>query len=88
MRHVLIALSVQSRATLEIIVVDNHSQDDSVEIARTYGAIVVHVPQGQFTYGLALKQRSACGKRQYLHNNERAFPSVRETLHTFLFGAL
>jgi len=54
LRQVLPALSAQSGARSQVILVDNASTDDSVEIARSYGATVVHLPEGEFTYGRAL----------------------------------
>jgi rhamnosyltransferase len=54
LRRVLHALSVQSSLPGEIIVVDNESTDDSIEVARKYGAHVVHLARHAFTYGKAL----------------------------------
>lgn len=38
----------------EIIVVDNESSDNSIEIARDYGAHIVSISTAEFTYGRAL----------------------------------
>ncbi len=54
LRHVLAALAVQSGAPLEVIVVDNASSDNSVEIAQSYNATIIHLPEGEFTYGRGL----------------------------------
>ncbi len=54
LRQVLPALSAQRGARAEIILVDNASSDDSVEIAKSHGATIVHLPDGEFTYGRAL----------------------------------
>jgi rhamnosyltransferase len=54
LRQVLLALSAQAVSRLEIVLVDNASRDDSVAVARGHGATVVHLPEGEFTYGRAL----------------------------------
>lgn len=54
LRQVLPALSAQRGARAEIILVDNASTDDSVMVARSYGATIVHLPEGEFTYGRGL----------------------------------
>lgn len=38
----------------EIILVDNESSDNSIEIARQYGACIVSITAAEFTYGRAL----------------------------------
>lgn len=54
LRQVLTALSVQKGPPLEVVVVDNASTDDSVEIAASFGATVVHLRKDEFTYGRGL----------------------------------
>jgi rhamnosyltransferase len=54
LRQVLLALSAQAVSQLELVLVDDTSRDDSVAVARSYGAIVVQLPEGEFTYGRAL----------------------------------
>jgi glycosyltransferase involved in cell wall biosynthesis len=54
LEQVLLALSVQTGPRLELILVDNASRDASVAIALGYGATVIHVKEGEFTYGRAL----------------------------------
>ncbi len=44
LRTCLVALAVQTRPADEVIVVDNDSSDDTVEVARAAGARVVHEP--------------------------------------------
>jgi glycosyltransferase involved in cell wall biosynthesis len=39
------ALARQELAPIEVVVVDNGSSDDSVDVARRHGAIVLHEPQ-------------------------------------------
>lgn len=51
LKKVLLALSVQT-IPHEIILVDNRSTDDSVRIAESFGAKIVHLEQ--FTYGRGL----------------------------------
>lgn len=54
LRTVLLGLSAQNGPSSEVILVDNASKDDSVEVAQSYGATIVHVKEGEFTYGKAL----------------------------------
>ncbi len=54
LRKTLAALNAQDGPPLEVIVVDNESTDDSSEVAREAGAIVLTLPRSEFTYGKAL----------------------------------
>ena len=47
-------LEAQSRPVDEVVFVDSGSTDDSVRIAESFGASVVHIPPGDFTFGGAL----------------------------------
>ncbi len=47
---------ISNRYKLEIIVVDNESTDNSADIARDYGAIVVSIPKHEFSWGRALNR--------------------------------
>jgi rhamnosyltransferase len=53
LRHVLRALSLQDTPA-QVILVDNASTDDSVRVAREFGATIVTLAQDAFTYGRAL----------------------------------
>jgi rhamnosyltransferase len=53
LRHVLHALSLQDTPA-EVILVDNASTDDSVRVARDFGATIVTLARDAFTYGRAL----------------------------------
>ncbi len=50
------ALAAQKGVEIEIILVDNESTDQSVALARHFGASVVHLPKSQFSYGLAINR--------------------------------
>lgn len=54
LKHVLQALSLQDVQDIEVIVIDNESTDDSVEIARAFGAKVCFLEKSAFSYGRAL----------------------------------
>jgi len=47
-------LESQSSPVDEIVLVDSGSTDDSVRIAESFGASIVHIPPGDFTFGGAL----------------------------------
>lgn len=54
LKRVLKALSLQDLKPLEIILVDNESEDESVKIALEFGAKIVRIDKASFTYGRAL----------------------------------
>lgn len=45
-----------TRAFVEIVVLDNESTDDSVAVAKTFGAHVFTLPKEEFTFGRALNR--------------------------------
>lgn len=50
-------LSLKSQVTdfdYEIIVVDNESDDDSIEVAKSFNCRIISIPRKEFTYGGAL----------------------------------
>ncbi|MCC7427716.1 MAG: glycosyltransferase [Alphaproteobacteria bacterium] len=53
-RRCLAALSLQSLAPLDMILVDNESEDETVPIARRFGARILAVSREAFSYGHAL----------------------------------
>jgi glycosyltransferase involved in cell wall biosynthesis len=54
LRHVFDALKAQRCSfEWEIVVVDNESEDHTREVCQEYGARVVSLPRGEFTYGRA-----------------------------------
>lgn len=61
--HVLHALSLQDTPA-EVILVDNASEDDSLEIATRFGATIASIDHDAFTYGRALNVglRAASGE--------------------------
>lgn len=48
------SLERQTRLADEVILVDSGSTDSSVAISESYGARIVHIPPGDFTFGRAL----------------------------------
>lgn len=63
LRKVLTALSMQHSPVGEVIVVDNESTDDSVAVAKSFGARIVPIASGDFTYGRALNVGIAAARR-------------------------
>jgi rhamnosyltransferase len=56
LRTVLRALSVQNHQSVDVVVVDNASSDDSKEVAKSFGARVLDISKEEFTYGRALNR--------------------------------
>ena len=52
----LAALRAQKLGNLDIILIDNESSDDTVEIARSYNVRIDTISQSDFTFGRALNQ--------------------------------
>lgn len=56
-RHIaklLVGISQQTLAPHEVILVDSGSTDSTLAIAREFGAKIIEIPKGQFTFGRAL----------------------------------
>ena len=47
-------IATQTHQPDELVLVDSGSTDDTVRIAESYGASIVHIPPGDFTFGGAL----------------------------------
>ena len=78
---VLTGLSVQRNVKSEVILVDNESTDNSVEIARKHGAEVVMLPRKQFTYGRALNAGLEAAKNEIcVILSAHSMPSGRDFL--------
>lgn len=54
LKYVLESVAQQQSVQVEIIIVDNESEDDSVKIAEKYKAKILTLPKDSFTYGKAL----------------------------------
>lgn len=54
LRQLLKAIELQKEKDVEVIVVDNYSADDSVNLARHHRCKVVSISPEEFTYGLSL----------------------------------
>lgn len=48
------AIAHQRQPVDEVVIVDNESSDNSLEIAESYGAKIVHITKEDFTFGRAL----------------------------------
>ena len=60
------ALSHQRRVVHEVIVVDNESNDKTVQIAETAGAKIINITQAEFTYGLSINKGIRAAKGDYI----------------------
>jgi rhamnosyltransferase len=55
LKQVLEALAAQQCSfKWEIIIVDNESEDETVELCRAHKALIIHIRRDAFTYGRAL----------------------------------
>lgn len=59
------SLSLQTEKS-EMIIVDNHSNDRTLNIAEKFGCKAVSIPPKEFTYGLALNRGIAVSSGKYL----------------------
>jgi glycosyltransferase involved in cell wall biosynthesis len=62
----LTAVTLQRDVTPEIVVVDHASVDGTVEIAELHQAHMVHIPEGQFSYGKAINEGIRAARAEYL----------------------
>lgn len=57
LKKCLLSVTMQiTRATVEIVLLDNESTDDSVAVAQSFGAKVFTLPKAEFTFGRALNK--------------------------------
>jgi glycosyltransferase involved in cell wall biosynthesis len=77
----------QLRVNASIVVVDSHSDDDTVEIARSYNATVVQVPREEFTFGKGLNVGLEIAETRYVAPlSAHAVPTTRSWLEHLLEG--
>ena len=62
----LFAIENQSYDNIEVIVVDNESEDDSVKIAESFGCRIVNITQTEFTYGRSLNMGIEVATGEYI----------------------
>jgi len=60
------AIMEQSGVRPDIVLVDSYSDDDTVEIARSYGATVEQIPRDEFTYGKGMNVGMAAADTRYV----------------------
>lgn len=60
------SIRTQSLQPDEVVLVDSGSTDESVAIAESFGAAIVHIPPGQFTFGRALNWGCEAAKGEVL----------------------
>ena len=53
-RRCLTSVSLQDASPMEVILVDNDSTDDTVNIAQSFGVKILRLPDGEFSFGRAL----------------------------------
>jgi rhamnosyltransferase len=64
--YLLEGISHQTVKDVEIILVDSGSTDDTVSIAETYGAKIIHISPTEFTFGRALNLGIAASTRELI----------------------
>lgn len=57
----------RQRGNPEVIIVDNESTDGTVDIAREYGAEVVSIPRGEFTYARSMNEAVAAASNNFVY---------------------
>jgi len=60
--RVLTALSLQDWRDVEVVVVDNESTDDTIEVAHRFTCKVVEIGRDEFTYGRAINRGIAAAQ--------------------------
>lgn len=82
---VLKALMLQTISPEEIMIVDSGSTDQTVSIARNYGATILEMPKTDFTYGRSLNIGFAASKGDLLVPlSGHAMPAHREWLESLI----
>ncbi|MEP5518326.1 MAG: glycosyltransferase family 2 protein, partial [Bauldia litoralis] len=59
-------LALQSRRDFEVVLVDSGSTDDTVAIARSFGARIVQIPKAEFSFGRSLNIGCATARGEIL----------------------
>ncbi|HNM45767.1 MAG TPA: glycosyltransferase family A protein, partial [Candidatus Sumerlaeota bacterium] len=66
LKEVLRRINAQSERSLEIIVVDSGSTDETREIAEAAGARILHIAKEDFTFGRSLNIGCAAARGEFL----------------------
>ena len=61
-----VGLRLQTRKDFEVILVDSGSTDSTVEIAKSFGARVIHLPSAEFSFGRSLNVGCAAANGETL----------------------
>jgi rhamnosyltransferase len=79
------AIMEQSGERPDIVLVDSYSDDDTVEIARSYGAIVKQISREKFTYGKGMNVGMAAADTRYVVSlSAHAVPTDRYWLQELI----
>jgi rhamnosyltransferase len=85
LRELLAVLTLQTVQPDEVLVVDSSSDDDTVEIAREYGAVVSVIPQQSFDHGGTRTDIARAAKGELLvFFTQDALPATRDALEKLL----
>jgi len=79
------AIMDQAGERPDIVLVDSYSDDDTVEIARSYGATVKQIPREKFTYGKGMNVGMAAADTRYVVSlSAHAVPTDRYWLQELI----
>lgn len=84
--HILEAIKNQTYKNIEIIIVDDHSQDKTLTIAKQYGCKIIHFPDNQrFSHGLSCNLGAVQAKGEYIsYLNGHTIPDTKMYLENGL----
>ncbi|MDP2355759.1 MAG: glycosyltransferase family A protein [Beijerinckiaceae bacterium] len=65
-RRLFVGVASQSYPNIEVVLVDSGSTDETVSIAKSFGARIVHISSAEFSFGRSLNIGCAAAKGEFL----------------------